>query len=457
MPTRGRVALSTACWAGFLMGCLAAAAWSQDISSCVQREAVPQLELGESADPAATLAPVGALAREARVFALGEPAHGAHEPLSLRNRLFEYLIEHEGFTAVALETSFTESHVLHDLVAGHGDTSGDLTQRVRAGFSWGFGEYQENVELLRWLVSYNSNPAHRRKVQFYGIDISGADNHEGFSNARDAIESGLRALEPVRRPLVEHFRAQLAPLLPDFSDQDYSKLTAQQIRTLTRVLESISATLRASRAELIAASGAEAYEWAVHDITMAQQLQSLFSVAAPRAGQSSSMQPDDYKLVNVRDAAMAENVRWVLRRKGPEGRVLLFAHNAHVMNTSSRGGIWNVFAKPPRMMGQHLRASLGGKLATVGILVGATGGGLPRPAALTGSLEEILAGVGAPALFLNLHRAACSPEAVAWLAGSRPIHANFDTWLDVQLRTAFDGVEFIANVSPAHAAERVSQ
>jgi hypothetical protein len=47
----------------------------------------------------------------ARIVALGEPTHGAHEPLAFRNRLIRFLVEQMGFTAIALESGFTESSI----------------------------------------------------------------------------------------------------------------------------------------------------------------------------------------------------------------------------------------------------------------------------------------------------------------------------------------------------------
>ena len=41
----------------------------------------------------------------ARVVALGEPMHGAHEPPAFRNRLFRFLVEQMGFTAIALAST----------------------------------------------------------------------------------------------------------------------------------------------------------------------------------------------------------------------------------------------------------------------------------------------------------------------------------------------------------------
>ena len=48
----------------------------------------------ESIPDESDLAPLCPLVGDARVVALGEPGHGAHQPLALRNRMFGYLIEH---------------------------------------------------------------------------------------------------------------------------------------------------------------------------------------------------------------------------------------------------------------------------------------------------------------------------------------------------------------------------
>src|SRR3546814_12297324 len=56
---------------------------------------------------------------------------------------------------------------------------------------------------------------------------------------------------------------------------------------------------------------------------------------------------------------------WALHREGPEGRILLFAHNGHIMNVRTRGGIWSVYAKPPAAMGFHLRRALGRDLLII--------------------------------------------------------------------------------------------
>src|SRR5688500_15556326 len=63
----------------------------------------------ESGGNDSDLLPLESAIGAARVVALGEPRHGVHEPLAFRNRLFRFMVEQMGFTAIALESGFTES------------------------------------------------------------------------------------------------------------------------------------------------------------------------------------------------------------------------------------------------------------------------------------------------------------------------------------------------------------
>src|SRR3954470_5499138 len=61
--------------------------------------AVP-LTTVESAGNDSDLLPLEPAIGTARVVAVGEPIHGAHEPLAFRNRLIRFLVERMGFTAI---------------------------------------------------------------------------------------------------------------------------------------------------------------------------------------------------------------------------------------------------------------------------------------------------------------------------------------------------------------------
>ena len=68
-----------------------------------------------------SFAPLNEMIGKARVVAIGEPFHGGHEPLVMRNLLIQYLITELGFNAIALEAGVSPSKRLYDYVMMHSD------------------------------------------------------------------------------------------------------------------------------------------------------------------------------------------------------------------------------------------------------------------------------------------------------------------------------------------------
>ncbi len=391
------------------------------------------------------LAPFRDLVGRATVVALGEPGHGAHQPLALRNRVFAYLVEHCGFTAIALETSFSESRAVHDFVAGGPGNAADIARR---SLTWGFGEFAENAELIQWMRDYNGRAAGRRKINFYGIDLSGADNDGAFPNAQIALQQVVQYLRTAAPDASRSLLAELAPVL-QVSGAGYARLAVSRDPALDGTLESLHRFL-CDHAALLRRGGKEAeYEWALRGMIVAGQLRDMLRLGDEPPTSGGAMSASEYRQVNVRDAAMADNVLWVRAQEGQNGRILVFAHDAHVMNASTRGGIWSVFSEAPRMMGQHLRAALGGNLIIIGTLGAHNGAGLPAGPPIGGSVDAALDTLGLPLFVLDLRAAAREPDALRWLDTPHPVRANFNTELDVGLREAFDALVFIDRLTAA--------
>ena len=116
---------------------------------------------------------------------------------------------------------------------------------------------------------------------------------------------------------------------------------------------------------------------------------------------------------------MATNVRRALDSTGPDGRVIVWAHNAHV----STGSGW---------MGAYLREWLGSALFVIGFefssgafrsrsLFGIRDHDLPRASEDYYAAE--LARLEAPMVFLDFGRAARAAPLAAWLDAPRRSHA----------------------------------
>jgi len=401
----------------------------------------------EAGGDEADLRPLEKMARAARVVALGEPAHGAHEPLALRNRLFEFLVERMGFTAIAIESGLSESQRVQKFVLGGRGTARDV---VRHGLTWGFGELDENVALVQWMHDYNANPAHSRKIRFYGIDLSSGGD-AAFGRARVTIDAALSFLERADTASANGMRAKLEPYLDRFSSPGYPKLAPMDRDRVSAAIDGIISMLERERATLVTNSSEADYEWALRNAESARQLDAFFRVEPPPTADG-SMPPTLYRAMNVRDSSMAANLEWVLAREGAQGRVMLYAHDAHVMRSALIGPLWKSFARPATSMGVHLGQELGPSLFIIATSSANNAPGLPQATLDSSSVDAALARVGPPLFLLKLRSAEQSAGATSWLAERHRFRINFDTYIEVVPDSAFDALMFVNSLTRSGAS-----
>jgi erythromycin esterase len=404
--------------------------------------ALPITTLDSNAD-FSDLQPLTSVVATARVVALGEPTHGAHEPLAFRNRLIRFLVEKMGFTAVALESGFTESSAVASFVAsGPGEAQGV----VRDGMTSGKGNFDENRELIQWMRDYNAAATadRHRTIRFYGIDLTAGGRVNGPSRA---LEYSVAFLSLSDATEADKIRASLDGGLPRHDDDEFGSLSQTALAALNGGITAVATAMAKRRNSLIANSSAEEYRWALHNLAVAGQLARYFQVTTPLSNQNMH---DAGPAIAARDYAMAENVRWVVDNEGPGGRVLVFAHNNHVMNWKENGGYWAGMREKPLMMGSHLRRAYGKDLLIIATSSMTAAAGLPSPEPIEGSIDDTLARVGIPKMFLDLRMARKDPVALAWLSRQRSLHANISSHVVITPATAVDALVFLSDLTPAH-------
>jgi erythromycin esterase len=387
------------------------------------------------------LQPLTSVVATARVVALGEPAHGAHEPLAFRNRLIRFLVEKMGFTAVALESGFTESSAVASFVAGG---PGEAQGVVRDGMTSGKGNFGENRELIQWMRDYNAAAtADRHRIRFYGIDLAAGGR---VSGPRRALEFSLAFLSLSDAADADTIRASLDGGLPRHEDDEFGSLSQTALAALNSGIAVVATAMAKNRNSLIAHSSAEEYRWALHNLAVARQLARYFQVTTPQSNQNMH---DAGPAIAARDYAMAENVRWVVDNEGPSGRVIVFAHNNHVMNWKEDGGYWAGMREKPFMMGSHLRRAYGKDLLIIATSSMTASAGLPLPEQIGGSIDNTLARVGMPKMFLDLRMARQDQAALAWLSTQHSLHANISSHVLITPATAVDAFVFLSRLTPA--------
>lgn len=382
----------------------------------------------------ADLRPFRAMVGASRMVLLGEPTHGAHEPLAFRNRLFRFLVAKAGFTAIALETGLPESRRLQEFIDGG---PGDARAVARASFTWGFGAFEENVALLQWMRAYNAQ-RHSRRLRIYGIDLSGGSDADSARMAR-ALEEPLKWLGLADSGVANRAKAMLHPYRARFAAASYATLPPAERDGLTASIADLVAELERQRTSPFAVAGPRDFAWALRSAVVARQLDNFLRATPPPDSASASVWPD--RPMTARDAAMAENAAWALEQEGQVGRLLVYAHNAHVMAGPLTGGSWSAFAQPPSMMGQYLRAMRGGNLFVIGMSSGDTWKASATPDS-TG-IDATLSRFGTPHLLLDLRRAPRHGPVAAWLHQAHALRANTTMHHMVVPASAFDALVFV--------------
>ncbi|MFD0345734.1 erythromycin esterase family protein [Kitasatospora aburaviensis] len=92
-----------------------AAAQRRAVVRALESVAQP-LRTTEPGGRTADLRALGSMIGDAEVVGLGEATHGSHEFFAMKHRLFRYLVEEKGFTAFALETSWSSGLQIDEYV-----------------------------------------------------------------------------------------------------------------------------------------------------------------------------------------------------------------------------------------------------------------------------------------------------------------------------------------------------
>jgi erythromycin esterase len=387
------------------------------------------------------LEPIGRVAGDARVLAFGEATHNSHELWEWRNRLFIHAVEELGFTAIAAETGYAKSIAADDYVMGREVA---LDKAVRGVFSWVDTPFEENRELLDWMRSYNARSGVRRKIRFYGLEMSGSTRPDG----RHLIDPALGYLRSVAPARASAFAARFAPLLEGFERDRYEMLEDARRDALLVAVQDLVTEFERFRVVWESRSSPEGFERAYRHAVAARQLSAHLRLGG-----------------DGRDIAAAENLRWVLEREGPRGRVFLFAHNSHVAR-------WR--KPPPREEELHstmmelARSASREDFAVIasfhdsGItrdwlgLFGFTQEHRPVAASAPGSFNAVLARIGPSEFLLDLRAPPPPGPARDWLGAQQRVrNINIPGEYDeTKPLLAYDAVLFVRHISPLREMKR---
>jgi erythromycin esterase len=366
------------------------------------------------------LAPFGRMVGEATLVALSEGTHGAAEPLEFRNRIFRYLVEEKGFTAIAIESGIVEGRSVHDYVRGQ---TSDFSQAMARGLGWTFERMPQNSALVRWLRDYNMDPRHRRKVNFYGFDVAGSPgNTKARRGADTALTEVLDYLARVDGASATHFHTRLDPLIANLKfathrgadAPGYDRLSRTERDELTGGIADLITLLERNEARYTAASTGEDYKWAYRAAIGARQIDAWLR-QLPVGWQATNDGPalsdairSFYSVAtDVRDRAQADNLEWIVDQEGPGGKILVFAHRYHLSKTPLHVNLFIAEGSRQVPAGTYLHRRFGERLIAIAHLIGHGEAGcgsfnLVQEPAEQNSMEGLAGKLAAPLFLLDL-------------------------------------------------------
>jgi erythromycin esterase-like protein len=347
---------------------------------------------------------LGSLEAKPRLLGLGEPTHGEEEFPRLRNRMFRHLVESEGYRSVAIESDCLAALKVDAYVAGG---EGSLDAAMETGFSHGFGEVDENRELVAWLREHNRNRAPEDKLRFYGFDAP--TEITGAASPREALTA-------LHGYLAAHLTVDLLPCNLETIDglvgdderwtnpeaaMDPSKSigASREAGELRLVTDELVSALTSESPRLIAATSYE--EW--HRACLyGRTAAGLLRYHAKMADGSGSRAAQISRLMTQRDAMMAENLRAIAAQEAQRGPTLVFAQNLHLQEHRSGwllpvewGGMEGEMLVSWWSAGAIAASRMGNRYAFLASALGSApdrGLGAPEPDTLEGALYAEVAG-----------------------------------------------------------------
>ena len=360
------------------------------------------------------LEPLVALVGSARVVALGEASHLDGSAFDAKVRLIEFLHQRLGFDVVAWESSVWACEQMETAL----DRPGDEDVRP-IGMGWPWVAAKQVAPLFAY--------ARSTRKSAHPLHMAGVDPQFGGEGTIPRFRAWILALaERISAPTID-----VKDAFEKFpKERSFREMTAES-RGRDR------ASFAALRAHVAQST----------DVDRSLALRALDAVDAlyrwhedVGAEVSTKIPWDDrVALNNVRDAAMADGLKWLLEERYPGHRIILWSASTHVARSTAAiaEGEHDIFAGH-HPMGEILSKMLGRDYFVLAATAfSGSIGNMPRAPVRVlespppGSLEAIIGPRFPIAAIVDLHRA--TVPGVARLIGNQPMTADWPAVFDAAL------------------------
>ena len=384
------------------------------------------------------LQPLKKTLQDAQVIGLGESTHGTHEFFKIKCRFLEFLVTQMGFTAFAMESSFSDCEPINDyILTGKGDRATVITNQNY--MAW---DTEEFSAMLDWMRTYNQKVSDEKKVRFYGLDILSLQK-VGREKARDYFQKHV----PEKVAAIDSVCAV-------FAGEEVNWLSRINLTALQQSfipLNNLMNYLIDNKDRLVGTSSLKAWEQTYKYLEVMQQSLYFHLKDLPPSFVSKKLDRDEY---------MWQNLLYIIERERPNTKFIFWAHNYHVASNES-----------VKSVGYFLRQKFGDRYYTLSLechqgtfqarelLPDNYWGDLKIDtlSSIPTSVNWHFAQIRKPYLFVDLRRAAANPLVSKWLDTPsnfevgiwkhRRVNENFEM---KKLKGSFDGVFFIQRSTPVH-------
>jgi erythromycin esterase-like protein len=331
-----------------------------------------------------------------RIVMIGEATHGTHEFYDFRSALTRRLIQHHGFSAVAVEGDWPDALRVDRFVRDQASEDDNVISSLDAfeRFPRWMWRNDDAAAFVSWLHGFNSQREERQRCGFYGLDLYSLhasmravieyledNDHEaaGRARARYACFDHVQG-EPEQYGMQAHLGVG-----PKCETEVVAQLVEMQMRKLARSGRSPTG---------------DAWFHAVQQAHVVRNAEQYYRMMF--AGRSASW--------NLRDTHMADTVDMLADHlgDGEPAKIVVWAHNSHVGDARAT----EMGDDGQLTLGQIARQRHPGEVALVGFttydgtVIAANDWEEPAErmrvrAALPGSWEELLHEAGMPRFFLT--------------------------------------------------------
>jgi erythromycin esterase len=247
---------------------------------------------------------------DARIVLLGEASHGTTEYYKWRAAISKRLIREKGFDMIGAEAEWADSYRVNQFVSGPLKDSLQATALLHQYDrwpTWMWGNY-EIASLVTWMNQHNQDQA-SNKVGFYGLDVY------CLWESMQELAPYLRNNDSLRG-IAQQVENCFLPYSADPGEYAYAVATASaNCRSQTnRLWESILASTGGRTAK--------------DEAEFVMQQNALVALNGERYYRASVT---DYGgSWNIRDQHMMQTIKRLLELRGPESKLIIWAHNTHI-------------------------------------------------------------------------------------------------------------------------------